>query len=178
MKTAIASFVVAVENFITKHPEAEQNGSIALLITSDEEGPSKYGTVKVVETLQARGETIDYCLVGEPSSTDKLGDVIKNGRRGSLGAILKVTGKQGHVAYPHLAVNPIHAVMGALAELSATEWDNGNDHFPATTMQISNINGGTGANNVIPETVEVVFNFRFFYRNDGSRTKGKNACDF
>ena len=178
MKTAIASFVVAVENFITKHPEAEQNGSIALLITSDEEGPSKYGTVKVVETLQARGETIDYCLVGEPSSTDKLGDVIKNGRRGSLGAILKVTGKQGHVAYPHLAVNPIHAVMGALAELSATEWDNGNDHFPATTMQISNINGGTGANNVIPETVEVVFNFRFSTETTEAELKAKTQAIF
>ena len=159
MKTGIAAFTVAAENFVKKHPN--HNGSIAMLITSDEEGPSINGTVKVVEALEARNEKITYCLVGEPSSTDTLGDVIKNGRRGSLGGILTVTGKQGHVAYPHLAINPIHALLPALAEFTHTQWDNGNDFFPATSMQISNINGGTGANNVIPETVEVVFNFRF-----------------
>ena len=159
MKTAIAAFTVATESFVAKHPNHQ--GSIALLITSDEEGPSINGTVKVVEALEARNEKITYCLVGEPSSTDTLGDIIKNGRRGSLGGILTVTGKQGHVAYPHLAVNPIHALMPALAEFVAAQWDNGNDYFPATSMQISNINGGTGANNVIPETVEIEFNFRF-----------------
>ncbi|WP_019671906.1 succinyl-diaminopimelate desuccinylase [Psychrobacter lutiphocae] len=159
MKTGIAAFTIAAENFVKNHPN--HNGSIAMLITSDEEGPSINGTVKVVETLQARNEKITYCLVGEPSSTDTLGDIIKNGRRGSLGGVLTVTGKQGHVAYPHLAVNPIHALLPALAEFSITEWDKGNDFFPATSMQISNINGGTGANNVIPETVEVEFNFRF-----------------
>ncbi|UNK05964.1 succinyl-diaminopimelate desuccinylase [Psychrobacter raelei] len=159
MKTGIAAFTVATERFVKNHPD--HNGSIAMLITSDEEGPSINGTVKVVEVLEARNEKITYCLVGEPSSTDSLGDVIKNGRRGSLGGILTVTGKQGHVAYPHLAVNPIHALLPALAEFSVTEWDKGNDFFPATSMQISNINGGTGANNVIPESVEVVFNFRF-----------------
>lgn len=159
MKTAIAAFTVATESFVAKHPDHQ--GSIALLITSDEEGPSINGTVKVVEALEARNEKITYCLVGEPSSTDTLGDIIKNGRRGSLGGILTVTGKQGHVAYPHLAVNPIHVLMPALAEFVDAKWDNGNDYFPATSMQISNINGGTGANNVIPETVEVVFNFRF-----------------
>lgn len=159
MKTAIAAFTVATENFVANHPNHQ--GSIAYLITSDEEGPSINGTVKVIEALEARNEKITYCLVGEPSSTDTLGDIIKNGRRGSLGGILTVTGKQGHVAYPHLAVNPIHALMPALAEFIDAKWDHGNDYFPATSMQISNINAGTGANNVIPETVEVVFNFRF-----------------
>lgn len=159
MKTAIACFVVAVENFVTKHPNYK--GSIAMLITADEEGIAQNGTVKVVETLQSRGQKIDYCLVGEPSSTHTLGDVIKNGRRGSLGAILTVTGKQGHVAYPHLAVNPIHASMSALAELTAQTWDKGNAYFPATSLQISNLNAGTGANNVIPATLSAEFNFRF-----------------
>lgn len=159
MKTAIAAFTVATENFVANHPDHQ--GSIALLITSDEEGPSVNGTVKVIETLEARNEKITYCLVGEPSSTDTLGDIIKNGRRGSLGGVMTVTGKQGHVAYPHLATNPIHALLPALTEFEAAKWDHGNDYFPATSMQISNINGGTGANNVIPETVEVVFNFRF-----------------
>lgn len=159
MKTAIAAFVVAVENFIAKNPD--HNGSIALLITADEEGPFINGTVKVVETLKARKQPITYCLVGEPSSTHTLGDIIKNGRRGSLGGILTVTGKQGHVAYPHLAVNPIHASLSALAELSATQWDNGNAYFPATSLQISNLNAGTGANNVIPATLSAEFNFRF-----------------
>ena len=159
MKGSIAAMIVAMEDFIAAHPD--HNGSLAFLITADEEGPSVNGTVKVVEHLQARQEHIDYCLVGEPSSTNTVGDVIKNGRRGSLGAKLTVKGIQGHVAYPHLARNPIHDVAPALAELSATEWDQGNDFFPATSFQISNINGGTGATNVIPGTCEIIFNFRF-----------------
>lgn len=171
MKTAIAAFVVAVENFSTKYPQ--HNGSIALLITADEEGPSVNGTVKVVETLCNRGQKIDYCLVGEPSSTHTLGDVIKNGRRGSLGGILTVTGKQGHVAYPHLAVNPIHATLSALAELCSQTWDNGNTYFPATTLQISNLNAGTGANNVIPATLTAEFNFRFSTETTESELKAK-----
>ena len=159
MKTGIAAFTIAAERFVANHPE--HKGSIAFLITSDEEGPSINGTVKVIETLEARQEKITYCLVGEPSSTDTLGDIIKNGRRGSLGAELVVLGKQGHVAYPHLACNPIHAAMAALAELTAAKWDNGNEYFPATSLQISNIFSGTGATNVIPETLDAVFNFRF-----------------
>lgn len=171
MKTGIAAFTVAAENFVAKHPDHQ--GSIALLITSDEEGPSVNGTVKVIETLEARHEKITYCLVGEPSSTDTLGDIIKNGRRGSLGGVMTVTGKQGHVAYPHLASNPIHALLPALTEFEAAKWDNGNDYFPATSMQISNINGGTGANNVIPETVEVIFNFRFSTETTADELKAK-----
>ncbi len=159
MKGSIAAMTVAVESFLAAHPRID--GSIALLITSDEEGPAVDGTVRVVETLASRGEKIDYCLVGEPSSTRTVGDVVKNGRRGSLGARLMVHGKQGHVAYPHLAENPIHAAAPALAELVATEWDQGNDHFPPTTFQISNIHAGTGATNVIPGKLEVVFNLRF-----------------
>lgn len=159
MKGSLAAMVVAVENFVAKHPN--HKGSIAFLITSDEEGPAKNGTVKVVETLQARNEAIDMCIVGEPSSTTLVGDVIKNGRRGSLGAVLTVQGKQGHVAYPHLANNPVHAAAPALAELANEVWDNGNDFFPATSFQISNIHAGTGATNVIPGTLEVTFNFRF-----------------
>lgn len=176
MKTGIAAFTIAAERFVQNHPE--HNGSIAFLITSDEEGPSVNGTVKVVETLEARHEKITYCLVGEPSSTDTLGDIIKNGRRGSLGAVLTVTGKQGHVAYPHLACNPIHAAMAALAELTAATWDNGNDYFPATSLQISNINGGTGATNVIPETLEVVFNFRFSTETTEDELKAKTHAIF
>lgn len=159
MKGSIAAMMVAVEDFVAAHPD--HGGSLGFLITADEEGPSVNGTVKVVEALQARGEAIDYCLVGEPSSTDAVGDVIKNGRRGSLGAVLTVNGVQGHVAYPHLARNPVHDAAPALAELAATEWDRGNDFFPATSFQISNINAGTGATNVIPGSCEVVFNFRF-----------------
>lgn len=159
MKGSLAAFLVAVENFVAEHPD--HKGSIAWLITSDEEGPAKNGTVKVVEHLQARQEHIDMCIVGEPSSTDRVGDVIKNGRRGSLGAELTVKGIQGHVAYPHLARNPVHDVSPALAELAAEEWDQGNDFFPATSFQISNINSGTGATNVIPGECHVVFNFRF-----------------
>jgi len=159
MKTSIAAFVVAVEHFAKTHPS--HGGSIALLITSDEEGPAVDGTARVVELLKDRGERIDYCLVGEPTCASKLGDTIKNGRRGSLSGTLRVRGVQGHVAYPHLAKNPVHLAVPALAELAATEWDRGDEHFPPTAWQISNIHGGTGAGNVIPGEVEVMFNFRF-----------------
>lgn len=159
MKGSIAAFVVACEHFVAANPD--HKGSIALLITSDEEGPSINGTVKVIETLEARGEKIDWCLVGEPSSTSQAGDIIKNGRRGSLNAQLTVTGKQGHVAYPHLADNPIHRAAPALAELAAAEWDQGNDYFPPTTFQISNLNAGTGATNVVPGEINALINFRF-----------------
>ena len=159
MKGSLAAMVTACEQFVAAHPD--HNGRIAFLITSDEEGPAKNGTVKVVEWLEARNEKIDWCVVGEPSSTDRVGDVIKNGRRGSLGAVMTVRGVQGHVAYPHLAKNPIHLAAPALAELAAEQWDEGNDFFPATSFQISNINGGTGATNVIPGELQVVFNFRF-----------------
>ncbi len=159
MKTSIAAFVTACERFIAAHPD--HGGSIALLITSDEEGDAHDGTVKVVQALQARGEEIDYCIVGEPTSTEVLGDTLKNGRRGSLSGSLTVQGKQGHIAYPHLARNPIHSAAAALAELTTTEWDNGNAYFPATSFQISNIHAGTGATNVIPGSLNVQFNFRF-----------------
>lgn len=159
MKGSIAAFVVAAETFVREHPHHQ--GSIAFLITSDEEGPSINGTVKVVEALEKRNEKIDWCLVGEPSSTCCVGDVVKNGRRGSLNGILTVIGQQGHVAYPHLADNPIHRAAPALAELAGMEWDKGNEFFPPTSFQISNIHGGTGANNVIPGTVTAEFNFRF-----------------
>lgn len=159
MKTALAAMVVASERFVKKHPN--HKGSIAFLITSDEEGPSINGTVKVVETLEARNEKMTWCLVGEPSSTNTLGDIVKNGRRGSLNAVLTVKGKQGHVAYPHLAINPIHTASKALAELCDTVWDNGNEYFPATTFQVSNIQAGTGATNVVPGTMTVTFNFRY-----------------
>ena len=159
MKGSLAAMITACENFVQEHPL--HTGRIAFLITSDEEGPATHGTVKVVEWLEARNEKITWCLVGEPSSTHKVGDIIKNGRRGSLGGELTVKGKQGHVAYPHLALNPIHLVAPALAELSREMWDKGNDHFPATTFQISNFNSGTGATNVIPGEAHIVFNFRF-----------------
>ena len=159
MKSGIAAMVTACERFVKQHPD--HNGSIALLITSDEEGPALNGTVRVVETLEARGEKIDWALVGEPSSTSELGDVVKNGRRGSIGATLTVKGVQGHVAYPHLADNPVHRVMPALTELCEREWDQGNESFPATSFQISNIQAGTGAHNVIPGQVEVIFNQRY-----------------
>ena len=159
MKTSIAAFVVAAEHFVAKHPS--HKGSIALLITSDEEGPAVNGTAKVAELLKGRGERIDYCLVGEPTCVSKLGDTIKNGRRGSLSGTLRVKGVQGHIAYPHLAKNPVHLAAPALAELAAAEWDRGNEYFPPTTWQISNIHGGTGATNIIPGEVAVMFNFRF-----------------
>ncbi len=159
MKGSLASMITACENFIAQHPD--HKGSIAFLITSDEEGPSINGTVKVVETLEARGEKIDWCLVGEPSSTTTLGDVIKNGRRGSINGHIKIKGKQGHVAYPHLAENPFHSAAPALTELIATEWDQGSEFFPPTTFQIANIHAGTGAENVIPGILELQCNFRF-----------------
>ena len=159
MKTSIAAFVVAVEDFLARHPS--HKGSIALLITSDEEGLAVDGTVKVVELLRSRGERIDYCLVGEPTCVSRLGDTIKNGRRGSLSGNLVVKGVQGHVAYPQLARNPVHEFGPALAELAQVKWDEGNEFFPPTTWQISNLNAGTGANNVIPGEMHVKFNFRF-----------------
>ncbi|QYJ80348.1 succinyl-diaminopimelate desuccinylase [Shewanella acanthi] len=159
MKGSLASMVIATERFVAKHPN--HPGSIAFLITSDEEGPFINGTTRVIDTLEARNEKITWALVGEPSSTLKLGDVVKNGRRGSLTANLTVKGIQGHVAYPHLALNPIHTAAPFLAELSKTHWDNGNEFFPPTSMQIANINGGTGASNVIPGSLEVMFNFRY-----------------
>ena len=159
MKSSIAAFVVAAERFIAERPE--HSGSIALLITSDEEGPSIDGTARVVERLKQRGETIDYCIVGEPSSMDALGDTLKIGRRGSLSGKLVVRGVQGHVAYPQFVKNPVHLVAPALAELVRTQWDAGNEQFPPTSLQISNIHAGTGAGNVVPGAVEVDFNFRF-----------------
>ncbi len=159
MKSSIAAFVVAVEAFVKERPQ--HGGSIALLLTSDEEGPAVDGTVKVVEKLKQRNELVDYCIVGEPSSVDWLGDTLKNGRRGSLSGKLTVRGVQGHVAYPHLVKNPVHLLAPALAELVRAEWDKGNDSFPPTSFQVSNIHAGTGAGNVVPGTVAVDFNFRF-----------------
>ncbi|MFC5920692.1 succinyl-diaminopimelate desuccinylase [Neisseria weixii] len=159
MKTSIACFVTACERFVAVHPDHQ--GSIALLITSDEEGDAHDGTTKVVDVLKARGELIDYCIVGEPTATEVLGDMLKNGRRGSLSGNLTVKGKQGHIAYPHLAVNPVHTFAPALLALTKEVWDEGNDYFPPTSFQISNINGGTGATNVIPGELNVKFNFRF-----------------
>jgi len=159
MKGSLAAMVTACERFVANHPD--HNGSIAFLITSDEEGPSINGTVKVVETLEARNEKMDYCIVGEPTATDRIGDIIKNGRRGSLNATLTVHGSQGHVAYPQLAANPVHLAANALAELTEEHWDDGNEFFPPTSFQVSNIHAGTGATNVIPGDLEVVFNFRF-----------------
>ena len=159
MKSSLAAFVVAVEQFVTEHPN--HPGSIAFLLTSDEEGPANDGTTIVVDALKARGETIQYAIVGEPTSVNRCGDMIKNGRRGSLSGNLTIKGIQGHVAYPHLARNPIHQFAPALAELSATVWDNGNEYFPPTTWQISNFNAGTGATNVIPGNLSLKFNFRF-----------------
>lgn len=159
MKGSLAAMITACERFIQSHPDHQ--GSIAFLITSDEEGPSINGTIKVVEHLEARNEKITWCLVGEPSSHQQLGDVIKNGRRGSLNGYLTVAGKQGHVAYPQLADNPLHRLAPALAELCAQEWDQGNEFFPPTTFQVSNLNAGTGAENVIPGTAKAKFNFRF-----------------
>ncbi len=159
MKTSIAAFVVATEEFVSARPDAKL--SIALLLTSDEEGPALDGTVKVCEALTARGETIDYCIVGEPTSIERTGDMIKNGRRGTMSGKLTVKGVQGHIAYPDLAKNPIHMLAPLLAELVGIEWDQGNAFFPPTTWQVSNVHGGTGAGNVIPGSVVVDFNFRF-----------------
>ena len=159
MKSSVAASVTAVEDFVAAHPD--HPGSIAFLLTSDEEGDAVDGTVAVVEALRARGETLDFCVIGEPTSVDTLGDMVKNGRRGSLSGTLKVKGIQCHIAYPHLGRNPIHEAAPALAELAATEWDRGNEYFPPTTWQISNIHGGTGATNVVPGSVEIKFNFRF-----------------
>lgn len=159
MKTSIACFVTACERFVAEYPDHQ--GSIALLITSDEEGDALDGTTKVVDVLKARGELIDYCIVGEPTAVDKLGDMLKNGRRGSLSGNLTVKGKQGHIAYPHLAINPVHTFAPVLLELTQEVWDEGNEYFPPTSFQISNINGGTGATNVIPGELNVKFNFRF-----------------
>ena len=158
MKASLAAFVTAIEAFLAIHPDAQ--GSIALLLTSDEEGPSVDGTVRVVEQLAAAGETIDYCIVGEPSSVNTLGDMIKNGRRGSLSGTLTIRGVQGHIAYPQLARNPIHLAAPVIAELAATHWDDGNAFFPPTAWQCSNIRAGTGATNMIPGSLELKFNFR------------------
>ena len=159
MKGSLAAMVTAVERFVANHPNHQ--GRIAFLVTSDEEGPAVDGTVRVIDYLQETNQVPKWCLVGEPSSTAKLGDIIKNGRRGSLGAVLTVQGTQGHIAYPHLADNPIHRGLTALAALADAEWDKGNEFFPATSMQFSNINSGTGATNVIPGTLSAMFNFRF-----------------
>jgi succinyl-diaminopimelate desuccinylase len=159
MKSSIACFVVAAEIFVREKPH--HTGSIALLLTSDEEGPALDGTARVVEALRKRNESIDFCVVGEPSSVDRLGDTLKNGRRGSLSGRLIVRGVQGHVAYPHLVRNPIHLLAPALAELAKTQWDKGNEAFPPTSFQVSNIHAGTGAGNVVPGSAEVDFNFRF-----------------
>lgn len=159
MKTSLAAFVTSIEEFVAEHPN--HLGSIGLLITSDEEAAAINGTVKVVEVLKARGELIDYCIVGEPTSNKVVGDMIKNGRRGSLSGKLVIKGVQGHIAYPHLVKNPIHMVAPAIKEMVDTVWDNGNEYFPPTSWQISNMNGGTGATNVVPGEVEILFNFRF-----------------
>ena len=159
MKTSIAAFVTAAERFVAAHPD--HPGSLGLLITSDEEGPSVDGTVRVVEAFKARGEALDFCIVGEPSSVERFGDTIKNGRRGSLTGRLVVNGVQGHVAYPHRVKNPVHLAAPALAEISTTEWDKGNEYFPPTTFQVSNVHAGTGAQNITPGSLQVDFNFRF-----------------
>jgi len=159
MKTSLAAFVVAAEEFVAAQPDAPL--SLAFLLTSDEEGPANDGTVVVCQALSARGEQIDFCVVGEPTSVERTGDMIKNGRRGTMSGRLTVKGVQGHIAYPHLAKNPIHLFAPALAELVAIEWDQGNAFFPPTSWQVSNIHGGTGASNVIPGNLVVDFNFRF-----------------
>ena len=177
MKTSIAAFVTAAERFVAAHPA--HPGSIALLLTSDEEGPSVDGTVRVVEAFKARGETMDYCIVGEPSSVERFGDTIKNGRRGSLTGRLVVQGVQGHVAYPQRVTNPVHLAAPAIAELSTTEWDQGNEYFPPTTWQVSNIHAGTGAQNIIPGSLQVDFNFRFSTAStpDGLKARVKSILD-
>ncbi|WP_373185511.1 succinyl-diaminopimelate desuccinylase [Halopseudomonas sp.] len=177
MKGSLAAMLVAVERFVASAPD--HKGSIAFLITSDEEGPATEGTVKVVETLVERGEKVDWCIVGEPSSTELVGDVVKNGRRGSLNARLTIKGKQGHVAYPHLARNPIHLAAPALAALAAESWDTGNAFFPPTSFQISNINAGTGATNVVPGELVALINFRFSTEStaEGLQLRVRNLLD-
>jgi succinyl-diaminopimelate desuccinylase len=172
MKTSLAAFITSIEAFVAENPNHQ--GSIGLLITSDEEGIAVNGTVKVVEALKARGELIDYCIVGEPTSNKKVGDMIKNGRRGSLSGKLVVKGVQGHIAYPHLVKNPIHLVAPAIKDMVETVWDNGNEYFPPTSWQISNMNGGTGATNVVPGEVEILFNFRFCPELDGAGSTEQN----
>ncbi len=159
MKGSLAAMLVAVERFVARCPD--HRGQIAFLVTSDEEGPAIQGTLAVVEQLRARQQPVDWCIVGEPSSSERLGDMVKNGRRGSLNGTLRVQGKQGHVAYPQRAINPIHQALPALAALAAEHWDAGNAFFPPTSFQIANLNAGTGATNVIPGTLEAQFNFRF-----------------
>jgi succinyl-diaminopimelate desuccinylase len=177
MKTSIAAFVTTAERFVAAHPE--HPGSVGLLITSDEEGPSVDGTVRVVEALKARGEAMDFCIVGEPSSTERFGDTIRNGRRGTLTARLVVHGIQGHVAYPHRVRNPVHLVAPAIAELATAEWDRGNEFFPPTTFQVSNIHAGTGAQNITPGSAQVDFNFRFSTEStaDSLKTRVKAILD-
>ena len=172
MKTSLAAFVTSIEEFVVENPN--HTGSIGLLITSDEEGVATHGTVKVVEALKNRGELIDYCIVGEPTSNKIVGDMIKNGRRGSLSGKLTVIGLQGHIAYPHLVKNPIHLVAPAIKDMVETVWDNGNEYFPPTSWQISNINGGTGATNVVPGEVEILFNFRFCPELNGAGSTDAN----
>ncbi len=171
MKASLAAFVTSIEAFVAAHPN--HAGSIALLLTSDEEGDATHGTTLVVETLRGRGEALDYCIVGEPTSAATLGDTIKNGRRGSLSGRLTVKGVQGHIAYPQLAKNPIHLAAPALAELAAEKWDDGNEYFPPTSWQMSNIKAGTGATNVIPGTLEVLFNFRFATVHSADQLKAR-----
>jgi succinyl-diaminopimelate desuccinylase len=169
MKGSLAAMVTATDSYLRQHPEPA--GSIAFLLTSDEEGPAVDGTVRVVEALEARGEKIAWCLVGEPTATTRVGDTIKNGRRGSLNGRIRVLGRQGHVAYPHLAENPLHAFAPALAELVVETWDAGSEHFPPTTFQVSNLNSGTGAENVIPGDLTALFNFRFSTALDAQTLK-------
>ena len=183
MKSSLAAFLVAIEEFVKENPN--HNGSIGLLITSDEEGIATHGTVKVVEALKEKKEQIDYCIVGEPTSSLKFGDTVKNGRRGSLSAKLVVNGIQGHIAYPELIRNPIHEISPALDTLVNTSWDEGNEYFPKTSWQISNINGGTGATNVVPGEVEILFNFRYSSAStsDALKTRfekiiGKHQLDY
>jgi succinyl-diaminopimelate desuccinylase len=177
MKTSIAAFVTAVERFLAARPD--HAGAIALLLTSDEEGRAVDGTVRVVEALKARGETLDYCIVGEPTSAERLADTIKNGRRGSLSGKLIVKGVQGHIAYPHLVQNPVHKVAPALAELATTVWDAGNAYFPPTSWQVSNFHAGTGADNVVPGAAEILFNFRFSTAStpDGLKARVQEILD-
>lgn len=172
MKTSLAAFITSIEEFVAENPN--HTGSIGLLITSDEEGVAVDGTIKVVEALKARNELFDYCIVGEPTSNKVVGDMIKNGRRGSLSGRLIVKGIQGHIAYPHLVKNPIHMVAPAIKDMVETVWDEGNEYFPPTSWQISNMNGGTGATNVVPGEVEILFNFRFCPELDGAGSTEQN----